>query len=257
MNFLTLSGIFERIKLINIMKSLIIKRIFTILILPVAIAALVYLNFESIAEPVRYEDTKKAREAVAIQRLKDIRTLQEAHKNVSGRYASTMDSLQLFYNEGSMTVVLQIGNHDDSIAVANTAALEKKLKAKGVKAKDMQARIFDEYNKSNHTLRVVCSVESKIPVKDTLFNERPGFCIDSLAYIPFSGDKIIMKSVISETQGIKLPLFEALVPYTSLLKGLDPQLVVNTISEKEDLDLYPGLKVGDVEKANNNAGNWE
>ena len=240
------------------MGSQIIKRIFTLLILPVAIAALVYLNFESIAEPVRYEETKKARENVAIQRLKDIRTLQEAHKNVSGRYASTMDSLQLFYNEGSMTVVLQIGNHDDSVAVANTAALEKKLKAKGVKAKDMQARIFDEYNKSNQTLRVVCSVESKVPVKDTLFNERADFNIDSLAYIPFSGgEKIIMKSVISETQGIKLPLFEARVPYTLLLKGLDEQLVVNTISEKEDLELYPGLKVGDVEKANNNAGNWE
>jgi hypothetical protein len=52
-------------------------------------------------------------------------------------------------------------------------------------------------------------------------------------------------------------LFEAKIPFASLLKGLNEQLVVNTIAERHDLELYPGLKVGDVEKPNNNAGNWE
>jgi hypothetical protein len=66
-----------------------------------------------------------------------------------------------------------------------------------------------------------------------------------------------MKTTLSETQGVKLPLFEARMPYKSLLKGLDEQLVVNKIAERRDLELYAGLKVGDVEKANNNAGNWE
>ena len=234
-----------------------IKRIFTLLLLPVAIVALVYMNFESIAEPVRYEEDMDAREAVAIQRLKDIRTLQEAHKNVAGYYAASIDSLQHFYNEGSMKVVLQIGSQDDSIAVVNTSALEKKLKAQGVKPKDMQARLYEHYL-ADKSLRIVCSVESLIPVRDTLFNERPDFCIDSLAFIPFSnGDSIIMNAVVSEAQGVKLPLFEALMPYESLLKGLEPQLVVNTIAARQDLELYPGLKVGDVQKANNNAGNWE
>jgi hypothetical protein len=56
---------------------------------------------------------------------------------------------------------------------------------------------------------------------------------------------------------VKLPLFEARMPYKSLLRGLDEQLVVNKIAERKDLELYAGLKVGDVEKANNNAGTWE
>ena len=47
------------------------------------------------------------------------------------------------------------------------------------------------------------------------------------------------------------------MPYKSLLRGLDEQLVVNEIAKRKDLELYAGLKVGDVEKANNNAGNWE
>ena len=240
------------------MGSKIAKIIFTALLLPAAIIALVYMNFESIAEPVRYEEEKAAREAVAIQRLKDIRTLQEAHKNVTGRYASQMDSLQLFYKNGAMKVVLQIGNHDDSVANANTNALVKQLKAKGVKDKQMQAKLYEAYEKSGKTLKIVCSVESLVPVKDTLFNERPDFCIDSLAFIPFSGgDSISLKADIREVSGVKVPLFEARAPFKSLLKGLDEQLVVNTIAEKEDLELYPGLKVGDIEKPNNNAGNWE
>ena len=235
----------------------IVKIILTALVLPAAILALVYLNFESIAEPVRFDDAKASRESVAIQRLKDIRTLQEAHKNVTGRYASQMDSLQLFYNEGAMTVVLQIGNQDDSVAKANTDNLVKKLKARGVKDKDMQAKLYEAYL-ADKTLKIVCAVESKVAVKDTLFNERPDFSVDSLAFIPFSGgDSIMLKAEVREVSGVKVPLFEARVPFQSLLKGLDEQLVVNTIAEKEDLELYPGLKVGDIEKPNNNAGNWE
>ena len=240
------------------MGSKIVKIIFTALLLPAAIIALVYMNFESIAEPVRYEEAKVAREKVAIQRLKDIRTLQEAHKNVTGRYAAQMDSLQLFYRNGAMTVTLQIGNHDDSVATVNTNNLVKQLKAKGVKDKDMQAKLYEAYEQSGKTLKIVCAVESNIPVRDTLFNERPDFCIDSLAFIPFSGgDSILLKAEVREVSGVKVPLFEARAPFKSLLKGLEEQLVVNTIAEKEDLDLYPGLKVGDIEKPNNNAGNWE
>jgi hypothetical protein len=157
-----------------------------------------------------------------------------------------------------MTVVLQVGSMDDSLAVANTAALEKKLKARGVKAKDIPAYLQEEFNKSNGELKLVFSVESNVPVRDTLFNDRPKFCVDSLAFIPFSGgDSIIMKAEVREVSGVKVPLFEARMPYKSLLRGLEEQLVINTIAGKEDLELYPGLKVGDIEKPNNNAGNWE
>ena len=240
-----------------IMGPKIIKAVITILLLPAAIVALVYANFESIAEPVRFDEVMASRQDEAIQRLKDIRSLQEAHKNVKGYYAASMDSLKLFYNEGSMKVVLQIGSHDDSLAVVNTEALKKQLKAKGVKDKDMQAKLYEAYL-ADRTQKIVCSIESLIPVKDTLFNERPEFHIDSLAFIPFSaGDSIILKADVREVSGVKVPLFEARVPYASLLRGLDEQLVVNKIAEKEDLELYPGLMVGDIEKPNNNAGNWE
>jgi hypothetical protein len=56
--------------------------------------------------------------------------------------------------------------------------LEKKLKAKGVKAKEMPYRLQEEYDKSNGTLKLVFAVEKEIPVRDTLFHGRTNFCVD-------------------------------------------------------------------------------
>jgi tRNA (guanine-N(7)-)-methyltransferase len=119
------------------MVSKIIKQIFTFLLLPAAIAFLAYLNVETVAVDVRFkEKDKPGREAVAIQRLKDIRTLQEAYKNVKGYYAVTMDSLKLFYNEGNMKVVYQVGTMDDSLTRVTTDALVAKFKARGIKKQE-------------------------------------------------------------------------------------------------------------------------
>ena len=95
-------------------------------------------------------------------------------------------------------------------------------------------------------------------VKDTLFNDRPGFVADSLAFIPFSGgDSVIMASTIKKVSGVNVPLFEAKMPYKSLLRGLDNQLRINLDAEQEDKGHYKGLMVGSIDAPNNNAGNWE
>ena len=105
---------------------------------------------------------------------------------------------------------------------------------------------------------VVFSTVTKIPVRDTLFNNRPDFCIDSLKYIPFSGkEPIQMESAIKMVSGVPVPLFEARIPWKSLLKGMDNQLRINLDAECKDQNRYEGLQVGSVNQPNNNAGNWE
>ena len=47
------------------------------------------------------------------------------------------------------------------------------------------------------------------------------------------------------------------MPYWNLLKGMDRQQIVNLVAEREDTDRFPGLMVGSIDNANNNAGNWE
>ena len=225
-----------------------VKKIFSYLILPIIIIGLVYLIVESIMEPIRFNEQKEAREAVAIQRLKDIRDLQVAFKSETGHFTPSIDSLKDFYNNGTIKVVMQIGSNDDSLAVVNT----QKLKKRNPRITPQQMLLL--YVKGEH---LVFSIENEIPVRDTLFSGRPDFSIDSLAFIPFCGDSIIMESAVKRVSGVNVPLFEASMPYKQLLQGLDNQLRINLDAEREDTGRYPGLKVGSVTAPNNNAGNWE
>ncbi len=231
----------------------IIRKVFTYLIFPICIAGLVYLNVESIKEPVEFKKHKEYRESVAVQRLKDIRDLQVAFKNVNARYASTIDSLKMFYNEGKMKITLQVGSKDDSLAMANTKKMSQKYSY--LKKEKLQQKLYELYLAGEQNL--VFEVFSEVAVKDTLFSHRTDFCVDSLAFIPFSGDSIIMESTIKKVSGVNVPLFEASMPYRSLLKGLNHQLIVNLNAEREDQGRYQGLQVGSVTQPNNNAGNWE
>jgi hypothetical protein len=226
----------------------IIRKVFTYLILPVCIAGLVYLNVESIKEPVEFKKHREYRESVAIQRLKDIRDLQVAFKNVHAHYASTVDSLKWFYNEGKMKVVMQVGSQDDSVAVANTQALKKKNPK--IKPEEM-------LKLAQQGQKLVFKIENEIAVKDTLFNGREDFFVDSLAFIPFCGDSVQMESTIKKVSGVNVPLFEAKMPFKSLLRGLNNQLRINLDAEQEDKGRYKGLMVGSIDAPNNNAGNWE
>ena len=201
------------------------KKLLSLFVLPVIIIGLAYLIVNSINQPVKFNKERTEREAAAKEILKDIRTLQVAYKNVNLKYAPVMDSLIDFYNNGKMTIVKQIGSMDDSLAVA------KKL----VRRENIE-----------------------IPVRDTLFNDRPGFNPETLRHIPFSeGDTVIMQEVVKMVSGVPVPLFEANMPFTSLLKGMDHQLIVNLVAERNDTGRYPGLQVGSVTNPNNNAGNWE
>ena len=233
--------------------SSIIRKVFTYLLLPAAIVGLTYLLVQSIMEPVRFNKHKDYRTEIAVQRLKDIRDLQVAFTNVNARYASTIDSLIQFYNEGKMDLTLQVGSKDDSLAMAHTDVIKKKFR--GLKPAQLNEKLYELYLAGEQNL--VFEVKSQIPVKDTLFNDRPNFIVDSLAFIPFSGDSIIMESTIKKVSGVNVPLFEASMPYKSLLKGLDNQLRINLDAEQEDKGRYKGLQVGSITAPNNNAGNWE
>ena len=227
----------------------IVKILFQYLILPVAIAALLWLTIQSIMEPVNFNKEKAQREEVAIQRLKDLRDLQVAFKGVYGHFSPTIDSLKDFYNNGKIDVELRIGSDDDSLAVANTAKIKK------ANPKITDKELYQRYLEGES---VVCRLKSQIPVKDTLFAHRANFSVDSLGFIPFSGKQpILMESIIKTVSGVQVPLFEASMPYKSLLRGMDNQLRINLDAEREDTGRYPGLKVGSVTAPNNNAGNWE
>ena len=186
-------------------------------VLFIIIVFLVIANVRSIREPLDFNKQKDCRESVAIQRLKDIRTLQVAYKTVNGKFTSTVDSLKMFYETGEMPIVLQIGSNDDSAAVAHTEAAQE-----GQPQAD-QRRPLRRYLAGDRNL--VFSIENTIAVKDTLFNDRDDFSIDSLKTIPFSGGGARHHGGHRQKSLRRArSLFEAKMPYKSLLKGLDNQL---------------------------------
>ena len=227
------------------------------IILEIVLAALIvllaWLIISSVQKPVKFNKELDARTQVAVQRLKDIRTLQVAFKSANGRFSPCVDSLKMFYESGKMDITMQIGSNDDSLAVENTEAIKKANKK--LTPEQLTAKLQEAYAQGQ---KVVFSVTTQIPVKDTLFNNRPDFCIDSLYYVPFSGKQLVeMESTIKTVSGVQVPLFEARMPYKALCKGMDNQLRINKDAECEDMGRYKGLQVGSVSAPNNNAGNWE
>ena len=223
------------------------------IVLAAVIGLLIWLTVKSVQKPVHFNRELKARSEVAIQRLKDIRTLQVAFKSANGRFSPSVDSLKIFYESGEMDIVMQIGSHDDSLAVANTEAIKKANKK--LKPEQLLEKLKEAYAGGQ---KVVFSTVTKIAVKDTLFTNRPDFCVDSLFYIPFSGKQLTeMESAVKTVSGVQVPLFEARMPYKALCKGMDNQLRINKDAECRDQNKYEGLQVGSITAPNNNAGNWE
>ena len=203
------------------------------IILVAAIIVLAYLLYESIMTPIRFNKVKDIREKATIERLKEIRTAQVAYRAVYQHYTGSFDTLTIFLKTDSFRVVQKIGSIPDSLILAGMK--EKEAIRKGLISRD--------------TIR--------ISVLDSLF--KAGFHVDSLRYVPFTEDFEFDMGAGEILTGSKVivRVFEAKVPYDILLAGLDPQLVINYKEEREKITGYPGLRVGSLVEATNNAGNWE
>lgn len=203
------------------------------ILLTIAIVILGYLLIESIMNPIRFNKEKDRREKVTIERLKDIRTAQVAFKSKYGRYTGSFDTLIDFVKYDSFPIVLKIGFlTDDMIEKGYT---ERKALREGLITRDTSYRVV---------------FDSIFPI---------GFAIDSIRYVPFADTNQfkLQAAVISTASGVQVEVFEASVLNNILLKGLDPQLIINYNAEREKITGFKGLRVGNINEPNNNAGNWE
>jgi type I site-specific restriction endonuclease len=80
-----------------------------------------------------------------------------------------------------------------------------------------------------------------------------------MRFVPFSNGQQFEMATRNDTtkSGAPLHLFQAQTPYESYLSDLDHQELINLKDVQAKLGKYCGLKVGDIEQPNNNAGNWE
>lgn len=82
---------------------------------------------------------------------------------------------------------------------------------------------------------------------------------DSLKYIPYGeGQKFLLTtSTVIGKSGKQISLMECSATYDQYLKGLDQNSISNLTEEANTSGRFPGLKIGDIETPNGNAGNWE
>ncbi|MGQ8338297.1 hypothetical protein ACUNWD_17215 [Sunxiuqinia sp. A32] len=209
------------------------KTVIQIVLIVLAIV-LAFLIFKSVERPIEFEKAKDARYEATVERLKEIRKAQLAYKNVNGQFTGSWDTLINFVKNDSLPLVRKIGMLTDSMIEAGWD--EEMAIKKGKIIRD--------------TVR--------ISVLDTLFGSN--FPVEQLKMVPVTdtvAEFHLGATIITTGSGIKVPVFEAKAHNNTILKNLDRQLVINLNDSKRTNSKYPGLKVGSLEEANNNAGNWE
>jgi len=90
------------------------KKIIIQVVLLVVIVFLGYFVYQSIMEPVHFDQEKRAREKVVIQKLKDIRTSQLVYKRVNGSYSDNFDSLVAFLTDAEIPIVKMVADPNDT-----------------------------------------------------------------------------------------------------------------------------------------------
>ena len=222
------------------------------IVLAACAAALVYVCYGSIMGPINFDNTKKARESEIIARLIDIRKAQVEYRNThQGVYTASFDTLIDFIKTAKLPVVKKEGTLTD--AQLESGLTEKKAMALINKAK--KTGNWKEVEKQG--LMDFKRDTMWVSVLDTIYPK--GFNPDSLRYVPFgNGAEFEMYSRQDTTKvGAPLNLFQAQTPYDVYMSDMDKQQLINLKDLQNKLGKYCGLKVGDIEQPNNNAGNWE
>ena len=210
------------------------KKLFQI-ILAVAIIALVYVIYVQISTPIQFEADTKAKKALVIERLQDIRTAQRAFKTKYQRFTASFDTLEAFVLNDTLELERKIVDEDDSVAMA----MLKKSGRKNVE-------------------------KFKIAVIDTIFAPKKltREDVQAFRYIPGTDNKaqfILEAGIITTESKVVIPVVECRAPYKMFLDTIAyRQEVINLIDDEENnFNRYAGLKFGSMDAGNNEAGNWE
>lgn len=205
------------------------------LILAVVIVGLVYVIYQQISTPLRFENELKTKRTQVIERIKDIRAAQRAYKTKYRKFTADFDTLANFILHDSLELERKLVDEDDSVGMA----MLKKLRKKNV----------EKY---------------KLAVIDTIFSPKKLTAEDvhNLRYIPGTDNKaqfIMEAGIITTESKVVIPVVECRAPYKAFLDTINfRQEIINKIDDDvNNFNRYPGVKFGSMEAGNNEAGNWE
>lgn len=217
------------------------------LVLGLCALALLYLCYSSIMEPINFNKEKEMREAAVKERLIQIRDAEEQYRLQKGEFCDSFPELIAFIKDGKVPFINKVGELTDEqmekgLTEAKAAAIVNSGDAAAIAANGLQ-------NFRRDTVWTALA--------DTIFGK--DFVADSIQYIPYSNGKVfeLEKSVVTNKSGTVQNVMECRATYDDYLIGLSSREITNLKDMAEKTERYPGLKIGDLYTANNNAGNWE
>lgn len=199
------------------------------IVLALVVVGLAFVVYRQLTIPLQFDKEVSKRSAAVIERIKDIRSAERAYKQAYDKYCGNFDSLIAFVLTDSMVYERSFGSADDSVAVARG---------------------------------LVKSEQFKVAVIDTAFGTKKltPEQVEQLRFIPYTDNaEYILEAGALETEsGVTVQVFECRAPYKAFLSDLNHQELVNLIDERKNtFKDYPGIKVGSMTSATNDAGNWE
>lgn len=205
------------------------------ILLAVVIVAFVYVIYQQISTPIRFENDLKSKSAQVIERIKDIRTAERAYKSKYQKFTADWDTLANFILNETLEMERKLVDEDDSVGLAL-------LKKQGKK------------NVEKFTVAVIDTIFSpKKLTKEDVMN---------LRYIPTTNNQaqfILEAGQITTESKIVIPVVECRAPYIMFLDTVTyRQEIINKIDDDvNNFNRYPGIKFGSMDAGNNEAGNWE
>lgn len=221
------------------------------ILLAVSIVLLSYFCIMSIVTPIQFDEEKARREVVIIEKLVDIRKAQVEYRDQKGVYTDKFEDLIKFLKNAKKKTVLKEGSLSDKQLEAGLTEIKA---VKIVNSGNMQEIIANGLQNFRRDTAYVSMLQAIFPEKYTAET------IDQIAVVPYTENQkfeLKVNNDYTNSNGIKIPLFEASVLYKVYLKDLNHQEVLNKIDVQTKLAKYPGLMVGSTTEPNNNAGNWE
>ncbi len=205
------------------------------IILAVVIVAFVYVIYQQISTPIRFENEMKVKRAQVIERIKDVREAQRMYKSKYQKFTADFDTLANFILNEKLTLERKLVDEDDSVGMA----MLKRLRKKNVE-------------------------QFEVAVIDTIFTpaKRNAEYVNQLRFIPGTNDQaqfIMEAGIITTESKIVIPVVECRAPYKFFLDTIKyRQEIINKIDDDvNNFNRYPGIKFGSMEVGNNEAGNWE
>ena len=156
--------------------------------------------YSSINGPIKFNKVKNERYAIVIDRLKDIRNAQIAHKDVKGYYANNFDELVSFVDNGLFTLIEE---------------------------KDSSYLAYDRIYRIDmlREVRIVREL-GKVSVKDSLFKDNESY--KQMAFVPIKGkedERFSISADIIDKNGYEAHVFEVKVKKDVILYDQNKDLL--------------------------------